>query len=96
MTELLIWDSDQKIPEKQNRRLVIFWDGYDHTEFKEFGSLLVLVEKNAEKYRSEYLKLIHDAGIAVKEKGETTPNFWAEDGTERLVLFESVSKLQFF
>ncbi len=75
MTELLIWDSDQGIPEKQNRRLVIFWNGYDHTDFDEFGSILVLVEKNAEKYRSEYLKLIHDTGIAVKERETKHPTF---------------------
>lgn len=57
---LIIWDSTSKPQSFQNP--LMLWNSYEHETSREIFSICEIVENNAKKLRTKYLKFVYDLG----------------------------------
>ena len=78
MSDLLIWDSIEPVPQHKK---TILWCGFNISSDRDIVSILDLIEGNQESIRKAYLKWSYDLSerkvfnISVKDHFEIKPNF---------------------
>lgn len=63
--EVVIWDVDAPLPENginKEKVIVVLWSKYCNIVAKDLVSIPVLVERDADKFKSQYLSWIYDLG----------------------------------